>query len=433
MLFLIQLAYVAADSSSSTIVTTSFVNQIPYPARTGDIVELRYKIENYGSTNVNDITYQLAVQYPFLEVPGEQYTITIPTLSAYQNQDNALIIKFKVRIANDVKESVKNIDLKEIQSPGNAAVHSFPITISTSAFAQIIFVDKAKIDPGQETPVKFTINNIGNSPIDNIIFSWTETNNVILPIYSDNTKYIKHLDAGQSADLDYTIIADTNAQQGLYQLTLNLKFDTINGTQTIQTKAGMFVGGETDFDVAFSESSLGQTSISIANIGNNPAYSVTVSIPLQSNYRVSGSQSSIIGNLDKGDYTIASFQLTSASTIGANRTQIPASFNQTRGARGQFPSANASAGNTLVVQIDYTDTTGERHTVLKNVPIQFRDSTTSATNSQTTGVSRQRTNFWTSPIAIIGGILIIIVIIAGVVVIRRRNNAKNQLLKRKKE
>jgi DNA polymerase III epsilon subunit-like protein len=78
--------------------------------------------------------------------------------------------------------------------------------------------------------------------------------------------------------------ADVNAKPGLYQLNLNLKTESLIGnasSSVISTKAGMFIGGETDFDVAFSESSAGQTSLSVANTGNNPAQSVSVKIPQQ--------------------------------------------------------------------------------------------------------------------------------------------------------
>jgi len=430
LLFLLEITYVASAGAATGVATATFVSQIPYPARAGDVVELRFKIENYGSADINDLTYQLVTNYPFLPISGEQYTQTIPTLLAYQNLDNAVIIKYRVQIASDVKEGSSEIDLKQIFSQGNAAVQSFPIVLSTSAFAHII-MDKAQLDPGRETPLKFTITNSGNSPIDNIVFSWSETNNVILPIYSDNTKYVKHLDAGKSVDLDYTIIADTSAARGLYQLTLTLKFDTTNGTQTLQTRAGMFVGGETDFDVTFAQSSAGQTSISIANIGNNPAYSVTVSIPSQPGYRVSGSQSSIIGNLDKGDYTIASFQLTSTGAGNATGPNQARGFRNFTGA-GNFPgaAANISSPNVLKVQLDYTDSAGQRHTIVKNVPIDLRSSTTTTT-SQTSQFGRQSTSFWTSPIAIAGGIILLVIVIGGFVIIRRRN-AKNKLLVKKR-
>ena len=143
----------------------------------------------------------------------------------------------------------------------------------------------------------------------------------------------------------------------------------INSTSSlIKTKAGIFVGGETDFDVAFSQSTQGQTSLSVANTGNTPAQSVSVIVPQQENFRIQGSNSVIIGNLDKGDYTVVSFQI----------TQNTGNF--TRQRQGQT-NQNGFAGrnNNLRVIIDYTDTTGQRRSVEKNVSIQFRTDTTAAT------------------------------------------------------
>ena len=114
-------------------------------------------------------------------------------------------------------------------------------------------------------------------------------------------------------------MADVNADPGLYTLDVNLTFeDYESNSKSIQTTAGLFVGGATDFDVSFSESSQGEVSLSVANVGNNIAYAVKVSIPEQDGYKVSGSSSTIVGNLEKGDYTIASFNVASTQAQGEN-------------------------------------------------------------------------------------------------------------------
>jgi len=40
------------------------------------------------------------------------------------------------------------------------------------------------------------------------------TDNIILPVGSDNTKHIKYIDPGEGQDLEYQVIADTNAVPG---------------------------------------------------------------------------------------------------------------------------------------------------------------------------------------------------------------------------
>ena len=77
-----------------------------------------------------------------------------------------------------------------------------------------------------------------------------------MPVYSDNTKYIKYLEPNQSVTVSYSVMADVNADPGLYTLDVNLSFEDYDSkNESIQTTAGLFVGGATDFDVSFSESS----------------------------------------------------------------------------------------------------------------------------------------------------------------------------------
>jgi len=430
--------FVWADTDDSEIISISLINQNPDPARAGEIVELRLMVENLGGKESNNLELELLPQYPFTKISGEEYVKTIKTLSGYQKGDDAVIIKYKLRVDKDAVKGTNEIKIKEGKAGSNTyTTKVFNIEVSGKEFAQIIYIDKAKLDPGKEIPLKFTITNIGNSPLQNLIFSWNEEDGVILPVYSDDTKYIKYIDVGKSSDLEYIVVADVNAVAGLYQLNLNLKFESENGTsREINTKAGVFVGGETDFDVTFSESSAGQTSLSVANTGNNQALSVTVRIPEQQNFKVTGSTSSIIGNLDKGDYTIVSFEITQASSMiegtGAiNRTKIGQLSEEERQKLIEQSQINASQNNNLKVLVEYTDTTGVRQTVEKEVPIQFRSVESSEGGLQASMQGRagfaQNQSIWKDPKVIIP--TIILILIDGFFYYKKRKSVNTFLIK----
>jgi hypothetical protein len=126
--------------------------------------------------------------------------------------------------------------------------------------------------------------------------------------------------------------------------------------------------------VAFSDNANSQTSFSIANIGSNPASSVSVIIPNQQGWRVSGGSSVIIGNLNKGDYTVASFNLQSATSNMTSQNMDFQNNIQNRSGRGnssyqgrQRPMNGSS--NAVLMQIAYTDTMGERKIVEKQVNV----------------------------------------------------------------
>jgi hypothetical protein len=248
------------------------------------------------------------------------------------------------------------------------------VEVRGKEYAQIVTINKASINPGAEESLDMIITNTGTSALKNMVVSWEDPDGVILPVYSDNTKYINYLGAGASVNVSYTIMADVNADPALYTLDIDLEFEDYENstTNTIETTAGLFVGGETDFDVSFSESDSGTVSLSVANVGNNEAYSIKVSIPEQDNFVVSGSSATIVGNLEKGDYTITSFDLMPSSAMYMEEGEegvARASEDQ-----GDAPEMDFQ-DNILEVMIEYTDSIGTRHSVIKEVAIDLMSST----------------------------------------------------------
>ena len=415
MLFLMfGTANVYAVESTQASVRVSFLNQDPSPARAGDTVNIRLVVENIGGGSVENLEVEIPEQYPFTVTDGPALQ-SIGTLYGYQTNKNYVNVGYKLKINKDAINGQYELKVRYRFNNQEWITSSFNIDITSKQFAQIIYVDKAKLEPGKETDMTFTVTNTGNSPLQNLIFSWSEPNGAVLPVYSDDTKYIKYLDIGKSVDLAYKVIADVNAKPGLYKLSLTLKYESLQtaAPSVISTAAGVFIGGETDFDVAFSQSSQGQTSLSVANTGNNPAQSVSVMVPEQQNFRVSGSNSAIIGNLDKGDYTVVSFQITQSGTgtsTGTSRQRQPSQSTQTNPNFQNNRTGSAGRNNNLRVVIDYTDTTGERRSVEKNVSIQFRTDTTTGTGSTGTG-GTAKTGFFSSWTFYI---IVIVAIVAGI-------------------
>ncbi len=344
--FLFLMTPMLADSEGA-LITTGLINQDPDPAIAGDIVELRISVENIGGKSAENLILELTPEYPFEMVPGENPIQVVGTLNAYQTDNDAKIIKYKIRIDKEAIAGTYELKLWEYEAGEKENLRTqriLNIDISNKENAEIIYIDKVEIIPGKQTNLTFTINNVGSAPLKDLTFSWECESDTILPVGSDNTKYIKDLGVGESVELLYGVIADSNAEAGLYKLSLSLVYeDSITGTSnTVTTKAGLYVGGGTDFDIAFSESSSGITSFTIANIGSNPSFSVSVIIPKQEGWKVSGSNSMIIGNLNKGDYTIASFSLEPLPQAG-------------------------NPQNSLMIQIAYTNTMGEREIIEKKV------------------------------------------------------------------
>lgn len=360
---------VYAQSETAKSISISLINQDPDPSIAGDVVEVRLGIENRGGGGAKDLILEIMPEYPFSMAQGYDVVQKVGTMQPYQTGSDMQIVKFKIKVNRDATAGSYELKMKEYEADKKSGFiqRSVSIDVESKESAEVIYIDKTTLVPGKQSSLMFTINNVGSAPLRDLTFRWMNEDKVILPVGSDNTKYMKYIEMGDSAELHYQVIADSNADPGLYELSLYLSYDDpVSGEEKeISTIAGVYVGGETDFDVAFSESSGTETSFSVANIGSNPANSVSVIIPEQEGWRVSGSNSVIIGNLNKGDYTVASF------------------------------SIQAINRNDIDVMVMYTDTMGERKSVEKTVAVGTQTNMTGARSARmTTTTSTANTDYY---------------------------------------
>ncbi|HEY3362967.1 MAG TPA: COG1361 S-layer family protein [Methanosarcina sp.] len=418
----------------SAAVQVNVTNQNPDTARPGEPVELTLSVQNIGNADLKNIKVAVNPEYPFSKLSGEDLEKSIAYLNARQDTDESGVLKFKLMTDANASEGTYNFDVATTYTTGSGSdektyttTQTIQVQVQGKEYAQVVTISKSDIDIAKEEPLEFIVTNTGTSPLKNLVFSWTDPKGVVLPVYSDNTKHIKQLDAGQSVKVDYTVMADVSATPGLYTLGVNLSYEDSNSnSKSIQTTAGLFVGGATDFDVSFSESSAGETSFSVANVGNNIAYAVKVSVPDQDGYKVSGSSSTIVGNLEKGDYTIASFNVAnSQSGAGGNTTENGGTPPDSSQAGANGASSNSmNSSNPLKVQIEYTDAKGERETVTKEVNL---GTTTSGNMTAAGGPGGRGSTGIGSYLPYIG----LLVIAGGAFVYRRKIQEKIQARKGK--
>jgi hypothetical protein len=387
---------VDADSylSDKTALSMHLQNQVPDPGIPGDIVELRLALQNIGGAPTKNLIVELLPAYPFELVAGEPSAQAVGIIGGETYGDDVKIIKFRLRIDKDAQKGSHMLDVRYHDEGGTAyTMIAVPVEIANREIAEIIHINRTVLVPGAQDVLKFTINNVGKAPINDLTFSWESQNNVVLPVGSSNAKYVGHIPVGGKAEVEYKVIADTSTSPGLYQLNLMLASREAN----ISTKAGIYIGGDTDFDLSLSESSGTSYSFSIANIGSNPAYSVVIRVPKQPGWRASIPDSSILGNLDTGDYTVATFTLERLGT--------------------------SSEGVSL--EIDFTNTMGKRKVVQKSIllnaqPVNRTAARADMTEMMSRGNFRAQTQPRTSYIWYIVGVAFALLAIVGFLHYRKR-------------
>jgi hypothetical protein len=271
--------------------------------------------------------------------------------------------------------------------------------ITDAPYLSLVLVNQnpSPANPGEYVDLLFKIENKGTGDAQNVTLE-------LIPEYPfsldpgvnpiKNLGTINGLQGGNDAFLvRYKVKVDKDAIDGENEIKLKYSESDINHyTQAFNVTVA---NSRTDFDIVAQDSA----TLAIANIGDNTAQSVIVRIPDQPTFRVNGTSATIIGNLNAGDYTLATFQIFSTRTS-----------NVSSNISSNIPPSTSSESSNLTVEISYTDILGIRRTVDKNVSYGFN-----ANDFSITGRTFTRTE--QSLLTISNGLLYIIIGVAGIVVI----------------
>lgn len=239
----------------------------------------------------------------------------------------------------------------------------------------LINQDPYPAEPGAYVDMVFKVENMGTESLPNVTVNLMPEYPFSLdPGASTMTSLgtMSGLQYGNNAFLvKYKVKVDKDAVNGDSQIKFAYSYGSSSSyfTQTYDVK---IANPKTDFDVVAQDSSGTSTTLAIANIGSNTAYSTVVRIPDQQNFMTTGTSANIIGNLNAGDYTLVSFQITSAR----NLANMSMPWNGTRVSQsGNFTNLDINGKRDLLVDIVYTDTLGIRRTVEKNVTLNMMNAT----------------------------------------------------------
>lgn len=228
---------------------------------------------------------------------------------------------------------------------------------------------------GERSNAEITISNAGSELLRDIVLSWDTPNKEILPLASDNRVNIPLIEPYQKVKVSVSLAVSPIVAPGIVPLLIKVTYFDVSDTQHVDNMTvGVAIGGTTDFAVSLQDQSApsggggggiagsagNRVSISIANIGVNPAASLMVKIPKQATFTTTGTSEATLGNLNPGDFTVAQFQVVPAAS------QRPS--NATTAGRGLRPSRTEGD---LIVEISYTDTDGNRNVVEKKVSLSL--------------------------------------------------------------
>ncbi len=348
---LISLLFLQSASAAKTYLVTE--HEPVYP---GDTVFVWVPIKNTGyGTWLSDTVVKL--------VPANN-----ATEKAVHVLDDAVVIG-NIEDWNDVRTAKFKIHIDKSAAEGQYDFHvhitskgkvdsggSLPTTtmqedrILVVSGTPVITLSNSSLDtvaPGSSNETVLKFRNEGTGTARNLyadIDTAMEHLTNVFSIVGSGTRFsIGSLGPGDEAEIRFTLLVDAQAQTGVYNIPLKISGMNYSASDFI----GVGVAGITDFELSYQESG-SSFLLSVSNVGVNPAKAVSVEIPAQNSFSVSGSSTQVIGNLNSGDYTSANFQV---SQMGRSD---------------------------MAVRIQYTDAAGVRRSIEKKLPVRLSGGMTSA-------------------------------------------------------
>ena len=374
LIFVIVSTLMIAQGASAA---TNYLVTESAPVYPGDTTYVYVPIKNMGfGSFMEDVTVKLE---PKDTASANAVTIlnNVDSLGTINNWGDQRTAKFRIYVNPDTVEGDYYFNVYVTYKGQETSSGASAMLATTKLDDQILtirgkpMIMLANSTIGIVAPMSITretlqFRNAGTGTVQNAVaeIDIASANSAFSILGGGKQFFLGNLKAGDEASITFDLAVDIAARPGVYNIPVKITGQNNYSTDNI---IGLVVAGITDFDISYVET-LGSFSLNVANVGISPASAVAVTIPPQKNYSVTGSSTSVLGNLNPGDYTSAIFQIT--KTPGG--------------------------GNDLELAILYTDTSGQRHTIKKSISV-----TLSATGSQTKSSNTNYTTWFLAAVIIL--------------------------------
>jgi hypothetical protein len=294
------------------------------------------------------------------------------------------------------------------------------LNYSASSIVQIrsLKYEPYPVNPGEYFELWVSVQYNGNTGASGGVFELDPEFPFSLDSNESATKSFGSL-SSPSMILKWKVRVDENAVEGTNELKLTYK---VGGNWYTKVFDIEVANAQTTFDAIIQDSSSSEVSIAIANTGKNTANSVIVKIPEQDSFETTGTDGQMVGNLDSGDYSIVSFEISQKMNMPAGNPDDEKNISENNFQIGQTQDSN------LTFEIYYTDNIGVRRTVTMELPLSLSSSNSSMTGMPGFG-GREKSSF---SIWYIAGIVLAI-LIAGFVLVKKFPKKTKEFLERIKK
>jgi len=216
-MFMLVLASGFVSSLESSDIRVTLLNQDPDPVEQGEVVEVRFKIENLGAQTVDNVDVEILPDYPFSLYTGNSVE-SIGRLRAGQTGVDAPIVDFKLRVDEEAQKEENEIELKinvgDISFLYNQ--NEFMIDVESRDVPEIkVYIRESNIlQAGERGTVTIEMANTEQGDAKFVQFTLMPTDEYQL-LSTSNYVYIGDIDSDDTESEDFEIYANPSVKEFL--------------------------------------------------------------------------------------------------------------------------------------------------------------------------------------------------------------------------
>ena len=311
----------------------NYISQDPDPAEPGRYVELKFKVENNGTEAAEDVEIEIIPEYPFTLDSGEGAVKSIGTILGRQTGSDAVIVKFKLKVDKDAVSGDNKIDVRYSSSKTGWIKKEDNIVKVRSHFA-ILSIREVEsepeiIRPGETAKLSIGVENKADALLKDIkvklmLYKATHGTTTVLyeekpfaPIGSSNEKTLNNLERGEKEDIVFNLIADPDAEAGVYKIPLVVTYSDNTGKNYSLSDniIGLVVGDSPELVVFIESSELkaakkaGNVNIKFVNKGTSDIKFLYSKLKQSEDFEIISFKEVYVGNIDSDDYETAEYKI----------------------------------------------------------------------------------------------------------------------------
>jgi hypothetical protein len=312
----------------------------PYPVGPGEYFDLWLKLGNEESADIDDFTFELMPQYPFIIDKSETAERHFGKIYA----NSIVLVHYKIRVDESAVDGINPIKFRYryVQSELKWIAGQEDILVQTrEAVLNVISVstEPEMIPPGEEGTVRIKVKNQASSVIRDVLFNLdlsmstvaknpvtmnpTSTlldsyyNSIpLVPVNSSMQKMIGYIGAGEEKEIVYKVMALADAKAKMYKVPIRMTYhDSVGGNYTKDDVVGLVIGDVPEINAYIVDNTIygtgttGTVSIKFVNKGSTDAKFLDVTLKSSDNYDMISADNVYIGGLDSDDYETADFKI----------------------------------------------------------------------------------------------------------------------------